>query len=417
MRSYKLRAVAALLVDLCFLLLAPLCLGAHSDAKNDDASLKSLFDAHRWFELRDSVAKSTAPVFYQGAVACAFNDLHRCEKKLKTFIESRPQADEAIAAHRLLAAAYLRQGKYREALAQVDAVLALKPGDSDAQSDRPLLAALSEFPDQETVHLVFTALELQDAGLPISIHGVQATYWFDTGADVSVLTASDAKRFGLRVLEAPIKEGDVTGTQVDSRVAIADELSIGSIRLRHVAFLVVSDDQPPFNQLPPGSRGLIGIPVLLALQEFVWADKKFEIGSKSSNKHVTHADLCFDGHHPVAQIRFEDRRLAFTLDTGATNTDLYPPFAAAFPELMRTSAKTESYKMEGVGGAKDMDRAVFSSLHFSIGEFPVVLSPAGVLLTHTIESSKFFHGNLGIDLLQQAHKTTFDFKAMTLALQ
>jgi hypothetical protein len=38
-------------------------------------------------------------------------------------------------------------------------------------------------------------------------------------------------------------------------------------------------------------------------------------------------------------------------------------------------------------------------------------------LTPTGETSKFFEGNLGIDLLQQAHRTTFDFKAMTLTLQ
>ena len=235
---------------------------------------------------------------------------------------------------------------------------------------------------------------------------------------MSVLSESEAKHFGLRVLAVPIKVGGVTGAQADSRVAVADHLSIGSIRLRHVAFLVFSDDQPPFNQSPPGSRGLVGIPVLLALQRFVWgADRKFEIGSKSSIQSAPHADLCFDGHHPVAQMQFENRRLALTLDTGATNTDLYPPFAAAFPDLIRTAAKTDSYRTEGVGGAKNMDAATLSSLHFSIGGFLVVLSPAAVLLTHTTETSKFFHGNLGIDLLQQAHKTAFDFKAMTLTLQ
>ncbi len=53
---------------------------------NDTPDLKSLYDSQRWFELRDSLAKSTAPVFYQGAVACAFNDLHRCEKKLALVI-------------------------------------------------------------------------------------------------------------------------------------------------------------------------------------------------------------------------------------------------------------------------------------------------------------------------------------------
>jgi hypothetical protein len=400
--------------NLVLLALTQICLAADTDRPD----LKSLYDTHRWFELRDSVAKGTAPAFYQGAVACAFNDLHRCQKKLAHVVKASPQSGDAIEAHRLLASVYLRQGKYREALTQVNAVLALKPGDSDAQSERPMLAALSEFPDQEVVRGRFTTVELQDSGLPISINGVQATYWFDTGADVSVLSASEAKRFGLRVLAEHIKENDVTGTQVDSRVAVAEELSIGSFRLRDVAFLVVSDDQPPFNQSPPGSRGLVGLPVLLAFRRFVWgADRKFEIGSKSSIQGVPHADLCFDGHHPVAQIQFEGRSLVLTLDTGATNSDLYPPFAAAFPELIRASAKAESYKMEGVGGARNMDAAILSALHFKIGGFPVALGPASVLLTHTTESSKFFDGNLGIDLLQQAHKTTFDFKAMALRLQ
>ena len=414
MPTHTAKIVAALWMLLVFSVVSSRFLGAASD----DASLKALYDAHRWFELRDVVLKGNAPLFYQGAVACAWNDLHRCEKKVAVVIKSRPQSDEALQAHRLLTYAYLRQGRYREALAQADSVLALKPGDSDVQGDRPLLAVLSEFPEQEVTHRPVTTLKMQEAGLPITINGMQATYWFDTGANVSVLSESEAKRYGLRILAAPVKIGDVTGTALDSRVAVADEVSIGSIRLKHVAFLVLSSQQPPFDQSPPGEGGLIGLPVLLALQKFSWgADKTFEIGPKSLNKAVSHADLCFDGQHPVAQVQYEGRRLAFILDTGATNTDLYPPFAEMFPELMRTATKTDSYKMEGAGGAKTLNAAVLPSLPLSIGGFPVVLKPAGILREFTVENSKFFHGNLGIDLLQQAHKTTFDFRAMTLTLE
>jgi hypothetical protein len=73
--------------------------------------------------------------------------------------------------------------------------------------------------------------------------------------------------------------------------------------------------------------------------------------------------------------------------------------------------------MEGVGGAKYMEAATLESLKFSIGEFPVTLKSVGVLLKPTTDGSRFFAGNLGIDLLQQAHQTTFDFKEMTLTLQ
>jgi predicted aspartyl protease len=384
----------------------------------DEVGLKTLYDGHRWFELRDAVAKGAAPLFYQGAVACAFNDLHRCEKKLGPVIKSQPQSEDALQAHTLLIYAYLRQGKYHAALAQADAVLALKPGDSDVQGDRPLLAVLSKSPEQEAPHKHFTTLKMQEAGLPITINGERATYWFDTGANVSALSEAEAKRYGLRILGAPVKIGDVTGTELDSRVAVADELSIGSIRLRHVAFLVLSDKQPPFDQSPPGEGGLIGLPVLLALQRFTWgADGKFEIGTRSTKKSAPHADLCFDGQHPIAQVQYDGRSLAFTLDTGATNTDLYPPFAAMFPELLRTAAKTDSYKMEGAGSAKTLNAAVLPSLPLRVAGFQVVLKPAGILLDPTVENSKFYHGNLGIDLLQQAHKTTFDFRAMTLTLE
>ena len=397
----------------CWGMLASLSFGA----QNDNSNLKSLYESHRWFELRDSIGKGGASAFYQGAVACAFNDARRCVNKFREVFNSAPKSDEAVEAHRTLASAYFTRGEYRKALAQVDAILALRPTDADALGGHPVLAALADTPDQRIAGR-HTTLQLQDGGLPFSINGVQATYWFDTGAELSVLAESEAKRFGLRALQASVQAGDVNGTQVNMRIAVADELSIGSIRIKHVAFLVLPDKQPPFDQQSPGSRGLIGLPVLLAFERFVWrADKTFEIGPESAHQAMSHAGLCFDGNHPLVQVAYENRALAFTLDTGATNTDLYPPFASTFPELIRSATKTDSYKMEGVGGAKYMEAATLESLNLSIGGFPVVLKSAGVLLKPTTDASRFFAGNLGIDLLQQARQTTFDFKAMTLTLQ
>jgi len=397
----------------CWFFLASLCFGA----QKDDTNLRSLYDSHQWFELRNSVRKGGASVFYQGAVACAFNDVRGCERRFRDVFHSEPRSDNAVEAHRILASAYFTHAEYKKALAQVDAILALRPTDGDALGGRPVLAALSDTPDQQLAGR-HTTLQLEDNGLPFSINGVHATYWFDTGAELSVLTESEAKRFGLRVRPTSAQVGDVNGTQINTQIAVADELSIGSIRVKHVAFLVLPDNQPPFNEQSLGCRGLIGIPVLLAFETFVWgADKSFEIGIKSSRESRSHAALCFDGNHPVVQIAYENRPLEFPLDTGATNTDLYPPFASAFPELIRSATKTDSYKMEGVGGAKYMEAATLESLKFSIGGFPATLKSVGVLLKPTTNASRFFAGNLGIDLLQQAHKTTFDFRTMTLRLQ
>jgi len=56
----------------------------------DTAELKTLFESRRWFELREAVADRRAPAFYQGVVACAFNELQRCERILGKLFRSHP---------------------------------------------------------------------------------------------------------------------------------------------------------------------------------------------------------------------------------------------------------------------------------------------------------------------------------------
>ena len=126
----------------------------------------------------------------------------------------------------------------------MDAVLALRPTDADALGGHPVLAAAAHTPDQR-IEGRRSTVQLEDGGLPFSINGVHATYWFDTGAELSVLTESEAKRFGLRGTPGVCQVGDVNGTQVNMRIAVADELAVGSIRIRHAAFLVLPDDHPP----------------------------------------------------------------------------------------------------------------------------------------------------------------------------
>jgi hypothetical protein len=58
------------------------------------------------------------------------------------------------------------------------------------------------------------------------------------------------------------------GGTIGLRVAIVENFAIGGLRLKNAAFAVLPDSQEPFKDLPDGSRGLIGIPVLLAMEAF-----------------------------------------------------------------------------------------------------------------------------------------------------
>ena len=156
----KISAIAS-----CWILLASPCFGAQEDNSN----LKSLYDSHQWFELRDSVRKGVASVFYQGATASAFNNVRRCEKRFRDVFNSAPRSDEAVEAHRILASAYFTHGEYKKASEHVDAILVLRPTDADALSGSPVIAVLADTPSQKLAGR-HTTVELQDGGLPLRMN-------------------------------------------------------------------------------------------------------------------------------------------------------------------------------------------------------------------------------------------------------
>jgi len=49
-------------------------------SQDSTTNLRSLYDSHRWFELRDEVTRTAAPRFYEAAVAAAFNQVPKAVK-------------------------------------------------------------------------------------------------------------------------------------------------------------------------------------------------------------------------------------------------------------------------------------------------------------------------------------------------
>jgi hypothetical protein len=52
-------------------------------------NLKTLYDTHQWFKLRDVVQTTNASAFYRGVVEYAFNDFKPAEKHLAEVINPR----------------------------------------------------------------------------------------------------------------------------------------------------------------------------------------------------------------------------------------------------------------------------------------------------------------------------------------
>jgi predicted aspartyl protease len=63
---------------------------------------------------------------------------------------------------------------------------------------------------------------MKNSKLPLLINGEQASYFFDTGANLSTISESDSLRFAMEIQEAKGGvTGDVHGNTVSYRIATA----------------------------------------------------------------------------------------------------------------------------------------------------------------------------------------------------
>lgn len=391
-------------------------------ATDNRSELRRQSDAHQMFLLRNAVSRHPrSSDFYAGEVACAFNDTATCEDKFKKVLALEPKSTAAKQIHHILAYAALREGRYGRSLNEIDALLAIDPNDGDAKSTRPFIEALSHFPDQAARASGTSKASVQmDGGkLPLLINGNKASYFFDTGANLSTLSESEALRFGMEIQEIQSDGGskDVNGNKVLLRIASAKSLALGGMELSNVAFLVASNDQKPFVDMEPGQRGLIGLPVLRAFGSITWTrEGVFEVDRSPAPANLSAANICFDGLNLITQAWFDRHALPFQLDTGAETSDLWPKFTDIARDLIRKSGTHESHTVTGMGGAQKFEATSIPKVMLELGGNSVVLQPGHILKIQQGTASKWFYGNLGLDLLRQAQHVTIDFRTMTLVL-
>lgn len=388
-------------------------------ALDDQSEPKRQSNAYQMFQLRNSLNKHRRPSdFSAGEVACAFNDTPTCEEDFKRVLAVAPKSPAAKQIHHILAYAAMREGRYRHSLQEIDALFSIDPNDSDAKSTRPFIEALSQSPDQAVQRsgVNKVTVQMDDGRLPLVIDGKKAAYFIDTGANLSTISESDALLFGMEIHDVKSTGADINGSRVLFRIALAKSLALGGIELSNVAFLVVAKDAQPFVDMEPGQRGLIGLPVLLALGSVTWnREGVFEADLSPSRGDLAAANLCFDDLKLVTEARFEGHRYPFLLDTGAVTSDLWPQFARIARGLIRKSSTHESHTVTGVAGAQKFETISVPKVTLELGGKSVALQPAHIHTIHP-ESNQWFYGNLGVDLLRQAENVTINFKTMSLRL-
>jgi len=326
----------------------------------------------------------------------------------------------------LLALSFYREGLYRKALAEIDALPASQKSKSIVHHLRDMFLPLSQNPDQTAARIQRTSLHYEikqdpvfNWFLPVKIDGKSAKLLMDTGADISLISESEAKRLGLAFALGSSATKGAAGQSVTTELALAHHLAIGDCELQNVAFRVIGDRQPPFSLLAPGERGVLGIPVLLALETLSWdRNGSFAAAFPSAPCDLKTSNVCFEGPMPIAAAEFQSSRIMLELDTGAGSNYLYPRFAREFPGALGAAARKEPMEIGGIGGnVKDLDAWIIPELPIRIGNIEVYYRPAHILSKQIDGNSAKFHGLLGLPILSQAKRVTLDFRAMKLLLE
>ena len=313
-----------------------------------------------------------------------------------------------------------RAGRTSDALGVFEAMLSSDPQRSDIRNAAVLLTAWSRSPNQRLQGnrpaSFACSVGARGVHLPASINGRAVNWLLDTGFTTTGLSESEARWLGLAVHSASARANDGAGGSTTARTTVAERLLIGGTEIRNVPMLVFPDSQPPWNDLEQGARGIIGLPVAVALGTIHWTSSgTCRTGPGDVGRAGDAGNLVFDGTTPLTRVSVAGRPLEFALDTGnVAGSQLWERFGLEFPMLVADGTKG-LVRLNQIGGSTEREVVVLPRVQLRVGGFDTLLEPANVF-SRPVGDDRLY-GNLGTDLLSQAAAVTIDFERMALTLQ
>jgi predicted aspartyl protease len=243
---------------------------------------------------------------------------------------------------------------------------------------------------------------------------------FDTGANLSVLSASTAQRLGARLLEGKASVGNSVRGTVPVQLAIADRFEIGGNVLRDVVFLVIDDAALSFG--PGGAYkipAIIGYPVMQALGRFRMDEEAFHVepaGAESPAPAPAPApNLYVSAGEMFVDAKVGGIAVPLYLDSGANPSHLNPPFAVAYPAPL-AGLVAEQRQRAGAGG-RATDQAVrWRDVAVELAGRRVQLPSLIVGVPGGDVKPSSYYGVIGADLLGRFTSYTIDLRRMRLEL-
>jgi len=393
----------------------------------DAPQLRQLQEKNRFFELREALQQAgwnnPENLFYRALVESRFGQEPAAVVDLQKFLAANSDPVLQRKAYEEMASALVRLGRYGDAALALSEVLHLTPLNdldrTDTENSRALYQSLADIAPQTVEFAEETATQAEFSPLgswdvPVEVNGHKGKWIFDTGANWSTVSESEAAEMGLAPRETNTYVKGSTGKTNPLRVAIAGDLRVADAHLRNVVFLVLSDKALYVGPLQYQIRGILGIPVLRALGRVAISAKGvIRIEAKGATVDGE-PNLFLDGWDLITDVRHGCRRLEMVLDTGANATALNPSFREALMPDEIAALKSAQDKTAGAGGVVTRKSQVLPRLRLDMLGRTEELTKVTLTGQQPTGDKGYRDGTLGTDALISGF--TLDFRAMQLRL-
>lgn len=393
----------------------------------DVTQLHQLQEQNRIFQLREALQQpgwnDSETLFYRALVESRFSQETAAIADLQKFVAAPADAELKRKAYEEMASALVRMGRYGDAAAAMAEALRLTPADdpdrADSEHNRELYQSLADVAP-ETVEFgadVATQASRNPIGswdVPVEVNGQAGEWIFDTGANLTTVSESEAARMGLAPRDSGTYVKGSTEKKNPLRLAVARDLRFGSALLSNVVLLVLPDEALYIAPLKYQIRGILGLPVLRALGCVgISAIGEVRIERKETGA-VGEPNLFLDALYPIVEARHGGQRLEMFLDTGANASFGYPSLRETLMPVEIARLKRKRDKTGAVGGTVSRKTEVAPTLRLEILGRSVELTNFSLLLKQLTGDSSYRDGVLGMDGLSGGFM--LDFRAMQLRL-
>ncbi|WP_192348732.1 retropepsin-like aspartic protease [Algoriphagus sp. Y33] len=234
---------------------------------------------------------------------------------------------------------------------------------------------------------------------------------FDTGANLSTITRSVAKRLQMKVLPDSIQVGTITGNRVYANLGICEKLGLGSAVFNNVVFLVLADEHLAFPQIDYQIHGILGFPVMESMGIIsIDQDGLFRAGfPRTTVSKSQKPTMAMDGLSLLIQLDGKH----FYLDTGADQSMLYSRYYHQFKDEIESNYQLEEVQFGGAGG-HDTFPGYQIDFKIRVNDVPLLFPKTTVLTESRNEKWKHVYGNIGQDLIVRFGSMVLDFENMQI---